>query len=127
MVDHRGDGRGPVGSCVGQRGTRVQTIIQELERGVTILRGEGGYTGAERIVLMTTVGRRQLVALRQAVSDAELVDGIRTLAGDAGIFTETAGGATVGYQLVNAARGITLRASGSIRRGGMTWCLSPGR
>jgi len=48
-----------------------QAIIEQLERGVTILRGEGGYTGAERIVLMTTVGRRQLVALRQAVSAAD--------------------------------------------------------
>ena len=36
-----------------------------------ILRGEGGYTRTERTVLMTTVGRRQLVALRQAVSDAD--------------------------------------------------------
>jgi uncharacterized membrane-anchored protein YitT (DUF2179 family) len=48
-----------------------RAIIEGLERGVTILRGEGGYTRAERIVLMTTVGRRQLVALRQAVSAAD--------------------------------------------------------
>ena len=48
-----------------------QAIIEDLERGVTILRGEGGYTGAERIVLMTTVGRRQLVPPRQAVSDVD--------------------------------------------------------
>ena len=46
-------------------------IIEQLERGVTILQGEGGYSRAERIVLMTTVGRRQLGALRQAVSAAD--------------------------------------------------------
>ena len=47
-----------------------QASIEQLERGVTILHGEGGFTRAERIVLMTPVGRRQLVALRQAVSTA---------------------------------------------------------
>jgi len=46
-------------------------IIEQLERGVTLLRGEGGYSRNERIILMTTVGRRQLGALRQAVSAAD--------------------------------------------------------
>ncbi len=48
-----------------------RVIIEELERGVTILRGEGGYTRAERVVLMTTVGRRQLGSLRRAVSGVD--------------------------------------------------------
>lgn len=48
-----------------------RAIIENLERGVTILRGEGGFTGSERIVLMTVVGRRQLGTLRQAVSEAD--------------------------------------------------------
>ena len=48
-----------------------QAIIERLERGVTLLRGEGGYTRSERIVLMTVVGRRQLGALRQIVSEAD--------------------------------------------------------
>lgn len=48
-----------------------QAIIGQLERGVTILRGEGGYTRQERIVLMATVGRRQLAALRAVVSAAD--------------------------------------------------------
>lgn len=48
-----------------------QAIIGKLERGVTILRGEGGFTGSERIVLMAVVGRRQLGTLRQAVSDVD--------------------------------------------------------
>lgn len=40
-----------------------------------------------------------------AVSDAELVDGIRVLAEDVGIFTETAGGVTVAAALALAAQG----------------------
>jgi threonine synthase len=39
------------------------------------------------------------------VSDEELVRGIRILAEDAGIFTETAGGATVAAALALAAEG----------------------
>jgi threonine synthase len=41
----------------------------------------------------------------QAVSDAELVEGIRILAETSGIFTETAGGVTVGGALALAAHG----------------------
>jgi threonine synthase len=40
-----------------------------------------------------------------AVSDAELVAGIRVLAEEAGIFTETAGGVTVAAALALAAQG----------------------
>jgi threonine synthase len=40
-----------------------------------------------------------------AVSDAELLDGIRTLAADTGIFTETAGGVTVAAALALAREG----------------------
>ncbi|PYO93674.1 MAG: threonine synthase, partial [Gemmatimonadetes bacterium] len=40
-----------------------------------------------------------------AVSDAELVTGIRLLAEEAGIFTETAGGVTVAAALALAAEG----------------------
>jgi threonine synthase len=40
-----------------------------------------------------------------AVSDAELIDGIRTLAADTGIFTETAGGVTVAAALALAREG----------------------
>jgi uncharacterized membrane-anchored protein YitT (DUF2179 family) len=45
--------------------------MDRLERGVTILRGEGGYTGEKRTVLFVAVNRRQVPALREMVSDAD--------------------------------------------------------
>ncbi len=49
----------------------------------------------------------------QAVSDAELVDGIRLLAETTGVFTETAGGVTVAAALRLAREG-KLRASDEV-------------
>lgn len=46
-------------------------ILAQLDRGVTILRGEGGYSGSERILLFTAVNRRQVATLRQIVSEAD--------------------------------------------------------
>lgn len=46
-------------------------ILARLDRGVTILRGEGGYSGSERIMLFTAVNRRQVSTLRQIVSEAD--------------------------------------------------------
>lgn len=46
-------------------------VMDRLERGVTILRGEGGYTGEKRTVLFVAVNRRQVPALREMVSDAD--------------------------------------------------------
>ena len=46
-------------------------IMARLERGVTILRGEGGYTGAERTMLFTAVNRRQVPELREIVRQAD--------------------------------------------------------
>jgi uncharacterized membrane-anchored protein YitT (DUF2179 family) len=46
-------------------------VFDRLERGVTILRGEGGYTGEERTVLFVAVNRRQVPALREIVRDAD--------------------------------------------------------
>ncbi len=46
-------------------------IIDELGRGVTLLRGQGGYTFMERTVLFTVVGRRQVGALREIISRAD--------------------------------------------------------
>ncbi len=46
-------------------------ILAQLDRGVTILRGEGGYSGSERIMLFTAVNRRQVATLRQLVSEAD--------------------------------------------------------
>ena len=46
-------------------------IMARLERGVTILRGEGAYTGAERTMLFTAVNRRQVPELREIVRQAD--------------------------------------------------------
>ncbi len=46
-------------------------IMDRLGRGVTLLRGEGGYTGAERAMLFTAVNRRQVPLLREVVSGAD--------------------------------------------------------
>ena len=46
-------------------------ILAHLERGVTVLRGEGGYTGTEKVMLFTVVARHQVSALRNLVSEAD--------------------------------------------------------
>jgi uncharacterized membrane-anchored protein YitT (DUF2179 family) len=47
------------------------TVLERLNRGVTILRAEGGYTGEERTVLFVAVNRRQVPALREIVSEVD--------------------------------------------------------
>ena len=42
-------------------------IIHDIDRGVTILHGEGGYSGAEKQVLMVAIKQEQIVALKEAV------------------------------------------------------------
>ena len=42
-------------------------IIHDIDRGVTILHGEGGYSGAEKQVLMVAIKQKQIVALKEAV------------------------------------------------------------
>jgi uncharacterized membrane-anchored protein YitT (DUF2179 family) len=46
-------------------------VLERLNRGVTILRGEGAYTGDERTVLFTAVNRRQVPELREIVRQAD--------------------------------------------------------
>ena len=46
-------------------------ILERLDRGVTVLRGEGGYTGGERIMLFTVITRRQMGKLREIVRQAD--------------------------------------------------------
>jgi uncharacterized membrane-anchored protein YitT (DUF2179 family) len=46
-------------------------VLEGLGRGVTILRGEGAYTGDERTVLFTAVNRRQVPELREIVRQAD--------------------------------------------------------
>jgi uncharacterized membrane-anchored protein YitT (DUF2179 family) len=55
----------------GQPAAIRDQVLDRLERGVTILRGEGGYTGEERTVLFVAVNRRQVPALREIVREAD--------------------------------------------------------
>jgi uncharacterized membrane-anchored protein YitT (DUF2179 family) len=47
------------------------TILNELGRGVTVLEGVGGYTGAARAVLLCILSRAEVGALTKAVSEAD--------------------------------------------------------
>lgn len=45
----------------------AQTIITEIDRGVTMLKGRGFYTGKEREVLLCAVSRAQTSKIRSIV------------------------------------------------------------
>ncbi len=49
----------------------TRAIIQQLERGVTILPGTGGYTGASRPVLYCVVTRSEVNQLKGLVAEAD--------------------------------------------------------
>ena len=44
-----------------------ESIVRDLDRGVTILHGRGAYTGKEREVLMCAFKQREIAAIRAAV------------------------------------------------------------
>lgn len=54
-----------------QPGAITQAVLHDLGRGVTVLEGYGGYTGANRAVLLCVVGRAELSFLKQIVSHAD--------------------------------------------------------
>lgn len=45
----------------------TSAIIHDIDRGVTILHGQGGYSGAEKQVLMVAIKQKQIVALKETV------------------------------------------------------------
>lgn len=45
----------------------LDALVHQLERGVTVLHGQGGWSGEERKVLMCAFKQRQIVALKQTV------------------------------------------------------------
>ena len=49
----------------------VDALVNQLERGVTILRGRGAWSGEERQVLMCAFKQRQIVTLKQAVKELD--------------------------------------------------------
>lgn len=48
-----------------------QDILYNLERGVTLLNGKGGYTGEERTVLYCVISRTEVGRLKDLVRDAD--------------------------------------------------------
>ncbi len=48
-----------------------QAILQQLERGVTVLHGEGGYTSQERPVLLVAVSQSELSRLKRLVEELD--------------------------------------------------------
>ncbi|MFO7882436.1 MAG: YitT family protein [Kosmotogaceae bacterium] len=51
--------------------TIKEKILQELSRGVTVLEGQGGFTGETRPVLMVTIRRREIGQLRRIIRDVD--------------------------------------------------------
>ncbi|NLO21953.1 MAG: YitT family protein [Syntrophomonadaceae bacterium] len=48
-----------------------QFIIQDLQRGATIYTAQGAYTGEDREVIMTILGRRQFIQLRDYIKNLD--------------------------------------------------------
>ncbi|TJY41972.1 YitT family protein [Cohnella pontilimi] len=48
-----------------------QAILHDLDRGLTRLHGQGGYTGEERPVLLAVVGQNEVAKLKALVRDAD--------------------------------------------------------
>jgi uncharacterized membrane-anchored protein YitT (DUF2179 family) len=48
-----------------------EKILGELSRGVTVLEGQGGFTGEKRPVLMVTIRRREIGQLRRIIKDVD--------------------------------------------------------
>ena len=46
-------------------------IVQQMDRGVTILHGEGAYSGAEKKVLLVAFKQRQIVAIKRLVKELD--------------------------------------------------------
>jgi len=49
----------------------TRCIISDMDRGVTILEGKGGFSGQEQHVLLCAFKERQIVALKKAVSSID--------------------------------------------------------
>lgn len=49
----------------------AQALVHELDRGVTILHGQGAYTGAAKEVLMCAFKQREIAAIKAAVKEID--------------------------------------------------------
>jgi len=48
-----------------------ERVLEELERGVTILEGTGAYTGAERPVLYCVISRAEVATLKSIIREVD--------------------------------------------------------
>jgi uncharacterized membrane-anchored protein YitT (DUF2179 family) len=51
--------------------TIADRIMNEMQRGVTMLHGTGMYTGSKKPVLMCAVSKKEIVHLRELVSETD--------------------------------------------------------
>ena len=49
----------------------ADVIVKDLDRGVTILQGQGAYSGTEKKVLMCAFKQRQIVSIKKMVKDID--------------------------------------------------------
>ena len=49
----------------------AQVILHELDRSVTFLHGEGGWSGVEKKVILCAFKQRQIVAVKETVQKAD--------------------------------------------------------
>ena len=49
----------------------AHAIIHDIDRGLTILHGEGGWSGAEKKVLMVAFKQKQIVSLKRTVQEID--------------------------------------------------------
>ncbi len=111
-VSAAGLASGPAPRLYGAQAAGCAPIVDLFERGGGDIRPVVPRTIARSIAIGNPAdGRFACEALRssggwaRAVGDPEIVEGIRLLAREAGVFTETAGGATVGAALALARDG----------------------
>ena len=48
-----------------------ERVVEEMERGVTILQGKGGYTGSDRPVIYCVITRSEVAQLKTIVHEAD--------------------------------------------------------
>lgn len=67
-----GTERGSVAFIITSNGAAIKKeLMNGLNRGVTLLRAEGGYTGGERNMLLCAVKKQQLAVLKEIVAAAD--------------------------------------------------------
>lgn len=49
----------------------VERVLKEMERGVTVMEGKGGYSGGERGVLICVISRSEVVQLKALVHEVD--------------------------------------------------------